>query len=201
MKCSTLIKKKKRRPEFSKIRISETKAHLQRSRDAWLMDFDKPSSYRGSIVIWISWLRPSPCKLYKFPTLHDVTEPLEILSLALQCNTTLIILISVFGKFLFKYLRMLIKINIPIACVYSTWSILILLMQTFLERVFLNFKNDFMKKYVNRSCVFIQRMIFEHLQTSAILLFVYLQDFKSIKEIHNFINVELWSIPEKFNRK
>ena len=74
-------------------------------------------------------------------------------------------------------------------------------MQTFLERVFLNFKNDFMKKYVNRSCVFIQRMIFEHLQTSAILLFVYLQDFKSIKEIHNFINVELWSIPEKFNRK
>ena len=32
---------KMRRPEFSKIHISETKAHVQRSRDTCLMDFDE----------------------------------------------------------------------------------------------------------------------------------------------------------------
>ena len=51
---------KKRRPVFSKIHISETKAPLQRSRDTCLMDFDTLLFYHSPIAIWILWLMPIP---------------------------------------------------------------------------------------------------------------------------------------------
>ena len=51
LKCLTLKNKQKRRSEFTKIHIPEIKAHLQRSRDTCLIDFDKLSFYRGPIVI------------------------------------------------------------------------------------------------------------------------------------------------------
>ena len=59
---NTYNREKKRWPEFSKIHISETKVHLQKSQDPCLMDFDKLSFYHGPIAIRISWLRPSPSR-------------------------------------------------------------------------------------------------------------------------------------------